>query len=106
MQHNAQNKVPCRIPAAGLPVVYFDLINVNIFFYMTFAIYGNSQPAHTLVGFDAVAVAPAMFVILHIIVEYENICQIDLFEKTAPGDIRRLKDYTFHDDIFTAAGLT
>ena len=52
-----------------------------------FAVDGDSQPLFSLGSFDLVAVAPAIFVILHIIVEDEQISLADLVEIAAPGDV-------------------
>jgi hypothetical protein len=74
----------------GVPwmtIVNLDLIDKDVLACCTFTENWNAQPNRALVGFDTVAVAPAMLIILDVIKEYENIGQCDLVEVTTPGNI-------------------
>ena len=52
--------------------------------------------------FDLVAVAPTVFVVLHIIVEDKKVGAADLVEVAAPGDVRRLQDDNVHFSMVRA----
>ena len=52
----------------------------------------DRQPVRAVGGLDPVAVAPAVLVVLHVVVEDEDVRLLDLVEVAAPGDIRRLED--------------
>jgi hypothetical protein len=54
----------------------------------------NGQPVTAAARFNAVAVSPAVFVVLDIIVKDEKIRFIDLVEIAAPGDIGWLQNNT------------
>jgi hypothetical protein len=56
----------------------------------------NRQPHRTIHGFDAVTIAPAMFVILNIVIENKNIRFVDLMKISPPWDVIWLVDDTLH----------
>jgi hypothetical protein len=59
-------------------------------------VHGNRQPLFSLMGLDLVSVAPAMLIILHIIVKDEYIRAADLIKIPPPGNIGRLQDDNVH----------
>ncbi len=56
----------------------------------------DRQPNRTVRRFNAVAIAPTMFVVLNIVVENEDISLLDLMEIASPRKIVRLINDTFH----------
>ena len=62
----------------------------------TFAMHRDGEPLFALMGLDLVAVAPAMFVVLNIIIKDKQISAANLIEISPPGNIGRLQDDNVH----------
>ena len=60
---------------------------------------GNSQPLNAICRLYAVSVPPAFLVVLDIVVEHKNIALMQLFKKTKPWKIPRLK-YAYLHTLF------
>src|ERR1041385_6811445 len=56
----------------------------------------NGKPLFTLMSLDLITIAPAMFIILNIIIENKQICSSNLVEISTPGNIRGLQDNNVH----------
>ena len=54
----------------------------------------NGQPMTAVVSFNSVAVSPAVFVVLDVVIKDEKIRFLDLVEIAAPGDIGWLQNNT------------
>src|SRR5262249_19431861 len=52
---------------------------------------GDGEPEQALVGFDAVAVPPAVLVVLDVVVEDEDVALVELVEVAEPGEIAGLE---------------
>src|SRR5262249_25531246 len=52
---------------------------------------GDGEPKQSLVGFDVVAVPPAVLVVLNVVVEDEDVALVELVEVAEPGEIAGLE---------------
>src|SRR5271157_337697 len=76
------------IPGMFLHNAY--IVNGNLFHLCATAMDGNSQPLFALRCLDLIPIAPAMFVILNIIVKNKKVGVADLVKITTPGNVRWL----------------
>src|SRR5215208_4119413 len=90
------------IPPPRLGPVDAHIFNGSSLGY-ALAVDRDGEPLFALCSLDLVAVAPAVLVILHIIVEDKQIGAADLIKITAPRNIRRLQNNDVH---FPAVSLT
>src|SRR5207302_844444 len=65
----------------------------------------DRQPLRTARRLHAIPVAPAVLVVLHVVVENEDIGTADEIEIAAPWDVRRLHDHASHANG-SSAGTT
>src|SRR6185503_15169804 len=65
-------------------------------FRHSFAMHRDRQPLFALRGFDLIAIAPAMFIILHVIIKNEQIRLADLTKVSAPRNIGGLQNDNVH----------
>ena len=63
--------------------------------------HGDGEPERPLVRLDAVAVSPAMLVVLDIVVEDEDVALVELIEVAEPRQVAGLED---DDPLRTRAG--
>ncbi len=89
----------------GLRPVNFHILDGNPFGH-TFAVDWDGQPLLALRGLDLVAVAPAMLIVLNVVVEDEQVGAADLVEVAAPGNVRGLEDDDVHFRFPTASAMT
>src|SRR5215211_4222381 len=75
-------------------------VNPHIFYRdslcYAFAMYRDGQPPFSLRGLDLVAVAPAVLIILHVIIENKKIGAADLIKVPAPGNVGGLNNGDVH----------
>ncbi len=80
----------------GLAPIDLHLFDRDRLFHHAGAVHRDGQPLPALRRFDLVAIAPAVFIVLDIIVKNKYIRPVDLVEIPTPGDVGWLQDDTIH----------
>src|ERR1035437_9930793 len=83
-------RVPRRVPRD------IDLADRHLVDDISPTRHGNSEPDWPVRRFNSIAVAPPVFVVLHVVVEHEDIDLLNQVKKAAPWNIGRLDDCAPH----------
>ena len=76
--------------------IYMDFIDRSIILYCALLFDWDRQPDGTIACFYSITIAPAMLVILNIVIKNEYIGLLNLMEIAPPRDVVRLINDTLH----------